>query len=236
MALAVVLIIAGAAAAYFVAGGLGGGSKSTTSCTTVSTVSAGGIQTTITLPCGSVSVSDTGGGGGGGSQVSSSTGPSSSSQTTPTTTTSSSKSTYMLETFHGHYTWTSTSNSTGTVETFTASGTFTITIDMSALSGQGSGQGTVDDSLSGSCTGHSMTSYTFDLGGGIDPISGNLTLGFEGANPPTGTTSVTCQGSGTSDHNFGFTSVIPQVVILPAEYGASKQGTSGEVTYEITLA
>lgn len=142
----------------------------------------------------------------------------------------------MLETFHGHYEWTQTTNSSDVVETFHASGTFTITIDLSQKAGQGTGQGTLEDTISGICTGHSITSYTFDLGGGINTLTGNLTLGFGNANPGTGTTSETCQNSGTSDHTFGFFSVAPPQVTLEAAYGASVSGTISGVTYEITLA
>lgn len=142
----------------------------------------------------------------------------------------------MLRTFHAHYTWSHTDNSSGTVETFSASGTFAITIDLSAGGGIGKGQGTVDDTVTGICTGHSSTDYTFDVTGGINTLNGNLTLGFGLANPGTGTTTVTCQNSGTTDNSFGFSPVVPPVVTLPGVYGASVQGTIGGATYEITLA
>jgi hypothetical protein len=124
------------------------------------------------------------------------------------------------------------------VETFNASGTFTITIDMSQGGGTGTGQGTISDTITGTCTGHSSTDYTFDFGGGINTLTGNLTLVFTLANPSTGTTSVTCPNSGTSESNFGFTPFVPAQVTLPATHGASVQGTydSGAGTYELTIA
>jgi hypothetical protein len=108
---------------------------------------------------------------------------------------------------------------------------------MSQGGGTGTGQGTIDDTISGTCTGHSSTDYTFDFGGGINTLTGNLTLVFELANPATGTTSITCPNSGTSESSFGFTPFVPAQVTLPATHGASVQGTydSGAGTYEITL-
>jgi hypothetical protein len=161
---------------------------------------------------------------------------STSSSSTSSETTTETTNTSMLETFHAHYTWSHTTNSSGTVETFSASGTFTITIDLNQGGGIGKGQGTVDDTVTGICTGHSSTGYTFDVTGGINTLNGNLTLGFGLANPGTGTTTVTCQNSGTNDNTFGFSPVVPPVVTLPGVYGASVQGTIDGGPYEITLA
>ena len=232
---AIIVLIVAAAGAFYFLGGNSKNSSSTTSstCTTVYSYLVGEGQTTITLPCGSAGQSN-GGGNGGGSQQSSSSSPSSTTRTSSTSTSSTSSN--MLETFHGHFTWSHTTNSSGSTETFSASGTFTITIDLSQESGTGTGQGTVDDKIVGTCTGQSSTSYTFDLGGSIDTLNGNLTLGFETPNPATGSTSVSCTNSGTSTSTFGFSSVVPMVVTLQATYGASVTGTAGGIDYEITLA
>jgi mucin-6/19 len=232
MALVVVLVAAGGI--YYYAQSTQG--KSSTSCTTVSTFSSGGVETTVTLPCGS-GQTNVGGGSGTTSQQTSSTQSSSSSRSSTTSTsTSTSTSTNMIETFNGHFEWSHTANYTTTIETFSASGTFTISIDLAQRSGQGAGRGTIDDKITGICTGESTTDYTFIVGGGIDPITGNLTLAFLTPTPATGTTSETCQNSGTTNNSFGFLAVYPPQVNIQATYGASVQGTLSEYTYEITLA
>ena len=141
----------------------------------------------------------------------------------------------MLETLHAHFQWTETTNSSDTVETFSASGTFTIVVDLGQRTAQGTGQGTLDDKVTGICTGESNTDYTFTVGGGVNSLTGNLTLGFGLADPGSGSTTLTCP-SGTSNHTFGFLPVYPIQVTLADEYGTSVQGTSGNITYEITLA
>jgi len=222
---------------YFMTRGATASPTTSSTCEAVTTISLGSIQSTVTLPCGADGQNTNGGGSGDGQQYtsipsSSSTG-SSSTQTTPTSTSTTSNT---LETFHGHFTWSHTANYTSTLETFSASGTFTITIDLSQREGQGSGQGTPDDAITGICTGHSSTDYTFPVVGGTNALTGNLTLGFGLATPGTGTTSETCQNSGTSDSAFSFGSVVPPQVTLEATYGASAQGTIGDTSYQITLA
>lgn len=234
---ALLVLVAGAGAGLYLMTRSAGASPSTTStCQTLTTISLGSIQSTVTLPCGGGGQDSNGGGGGGGQQYTSS--PSSSStrsSSTTTTPTSTSTSSNTIETFHGHFTWSHTANFTSTLETMSASGTFTITIDLSQREGQGSGQGTLDDTITGICTGQSSTDYTFTVAGGINALTGNLTLGFGLATPGTGTTTETCPTS-TSDHQFGFYSVAPIQVTLEAAYGASVQGNIGDTAYEITLA
>jgi len=106
---------------------------------------------------------------------------------------------------------------------------------MSQEGGNGTGKGTVDDTITGICTGHSSTSYTFTLVGATNKLTGDLTLAFALANPATATTPLTCQNSGASNSSFGFTSVIPQQVTLQAKHGASVSGNFGGTDYEITL-
>lgn len=196
----------------------------TTSATSTDTVAC----TTSTTTSSSLGSSST-------SYTSSSIHSTSTSRTTSETTTETNTS--VLETFHGHFEWSHTTDSGGLVDTFNASGTFTITIDMVQGGGNGIGQGTIDDTITGTCTGHSSTDYTFDFGGGINALTGNLTLVFTFANPSTGTTSITCPNSGTSESSFGFTPFVPALVTLSATHGASVQGTydSGAGTYELTL-
>jgi len=236
--LAVLLVVVAGAGAgiYFMTRSSGASPSSTSTCQTVTTVSVGPIQSTITLPCGEGEQGANGGGNGGTQQVSSS--PSSSStrsSSTTTTPTSTSTTSNTIETFHGHFTWSQEANFGSSLETISASGTFTITIDFSQKGGTGSGQGTLDDKITGICTGQSSTDYTFTVEGGINTLTGNLTLGFGPANPGMGTTSETCPDS-TSNHEFGFYSVAPVQVTLEATYGASVQGSIGDTSYEITLA
>jgi hypothetical protein len=169
------------------------------------------------------------------SSRSSSSRSTSSSISTSSEITTESTNTSMLRTFHGHYTWSQNFSGASTT-TISASGTFTITIDLGAGSGTGKGQGTVDYTETGTCSGHKSVGYTFTLTGDIDPVTTNLTLRFGPASPSSGSAAVICQGS-TVNKDFGFLSVQPGLVTLPAVYGASVKGVAGYVTaYEITLA
>ncbi len=213
----------GAAGIYYLfSGGMLGQSDSSVTCTTALSYTQETIKSTVTTAC-----------GGGGNQRLTSTFPGSGALSSYAS--SSSASTGLL-TFHGHYSWSSTTNSSGTTEVLSASGTFVVTIDLRVSSGSGTGQGTVDDTFTGKCTGHSSTSYTFDVGGDMHSLNGNLTLAFGIANPPSGTTSITCTDSGGSTSSFGFLSVVPLQATLPAIDGASVHGMLAGTDYKITLA
>ena len=236
------MLVAAAAYFVFVPSGSGGSTSSqsstqSTDCFTTTTFSAGTVTTSTTIACGLHQPCPCY------EQLqpwpsSSSSTPTSSTfiPTSSTLSTTISTSNNTLRTFNAHYEWSENQTYSGGPIVISATGSFTITIDMSEGSGMATGQGTVDFTQTGVCTGHDSVDYTFPVYGDINPIANNLTLAFGLATPASSTVAVTCQGSGGSNSGYSWSSVIPEQVTLPANYGAKAEGTIGQVTYEITLA
>jgi hypothetical protein len=135
--------------------------------------------------------------------------------------------------FYGSFQWTLSSGGGFA----SASGTFKITIDPITNSITGSGMGYVKDTLNDQvCTGSASTSYTFNIKGGFDPNSNNLTLiTTDSPSPAYAVMTMTCNGL-NEVQNWIFGSVQPGIVLIPAVDGGTATGSTSEITYSITLS
>jgi len=228
-ALALAVLVVGAAGVVYFSGALGGASSKTTTCASVSTFSAGGVETTFTIPC--VGSESNAGGGGGGEQSTTSTASTSTSRTSSTQSTSSSGISY----YTGYSDWYELKDEGNTVENISAEANFDFAFNFSNDTGHGRGSGIIYDTYAGYCVGSSETKYNFTVYAGLDKNSGNFTLGWGVPDPAGGSTQITCNGQ-TSNAAFGFGYPVAPVFLsikVPILGGELSflNGNEGDVVY-----